>query len=193
MVVDQSARSERDPEPHISPERRWWRSRKAQILAAVAFVAALIAVLANLTTIVNFFSSDRNSAPHTGQRVVADGADPSGCRDDARRAHEQPVMTPDGLQEIGKLQLMHSLNCNGMWGRLELTGDQPADGWDVTIAIVRASDSREDRYHARLKTTAFFTGFLQDKGSCFTVKPPSEHPRESLALRRPVLAEYGLL
>jgi hypothetical protein len=164
VVVDQSPQSEQDPEPHISPERRWWRHRKTRVIAAVVFVVGLVAFVANLGTIRDTLAPDKQ------ERVVQDGGDPQGCKDDARQAHGQDVVTPDGQRTVGTLQVMHSVKCNGMWGRLKVADGQPEDGYDVTITIVRSGDNRPDTYHNKIKTTAFYTGLLQIKGTCFTVK-----------------------
>jgi hypothetical protein len=168
------------------PPRAEWRRNWKKVVAFLVAAAAVIAVLANLSTIADFTSthllgrhkasSPSSSPTHTvvpsfapGQRTVPDGGDPRGCTADVRKAAEQPVVAPSG-RTVGKLQLMQSLVCNVMWGRLEPVGDQPPGGLDITLTIHRQSDGREDQYHDRVNNQPVFTFALQDNGSCFMVK-----------------------
>ncbi|MEV4536253.1 hypothetical protein AB0J82_20910 [Asanoa sp. NPDC049518] len=126
-----------------------------------------------------------------GHQVVHDGGDPSGCTGDARRVHEQDVFTPGGAL-LGKLQLMHSLDCEALWGRLAVEPkNQPADGWDVTVRLIRAGDGRTEPFSRRVHTTAFFTGLLRDDGSCFEVQATIVAGRGNVDARTPCRAADG--
>ncbi|WP_433381767.1 hypothetical protein ACQPZX_17685 [Actinoplanes sp. CA-142083] len=101
--------------------------------------------------------------------LVNDGDDAMGCVGDARRVHQQAVYTPEGKQ-LGVLELLQSITCDAMWGRLAIDQQaQPVKGWDVALTVMRSGDQRRESYRAQLHTTAFFTGLLRDDGSCFRV------------------------
>jgi hypothetical protein len=121
------------------------------------------------------------TSPPRSVEMVSDGDDPTGCTADVRRVHQQPVYTPEGRQ-LGTLELLQSVECNAMWGRLAV--DQPAQppkGWAVTLTVVRSGDSRSEPTHAAIRTTAVFTGVLRDDGSCFrvtaTIQPGDVRPK----------------
>lgn len=169
------------------PGTRISNARRAAIAVVVSVVIAAVAVMADLAQIGQFLGVDRAGTP-LGESVarpsttpagddsgsmtdaprVIDGGKPDGCVADARRAHEQPVFTLRG-EPLGDLQLMHSLDCSGMWGRLQLTEAQPSEGYDIMLTLIRQSDGRDEPYHDQRVTSAIYTALLQDDGSCFHV------------------------
>ena len=138
---------------------------KGKVAIVSAISAAVVAVVTVLTYLGITVVRHRDLGPTP---PVADGGSPAGCTADARRAHEQIVLSPRG-QPLGTLQLMNSPHCQGMWGRFVPTSPASKE-FDVTLTVVRASDNREDSYHDKVRTVPIFTGLLEDKGSCFLVR-----------------------
>jgi hypothetical protein len=62
---------------------------------------------------------------------------------------------------------------------------QPHDGWDVKLTLVRSSDNRNEAYHNKTYTTAFYTAALRDDGSCFTVQAVVLTPQGEVRAQTP--------